>query len=438
MSNQKTAYELARSQVSTPLDIVKLFWRITHVYRDRLPHVLDLGAGDCRFALAGRYDSYLGIEIDDRRHPLDDLPDNARVQYRCAFEDDDTRYDACIGNPPYVRHHDLNRSWRDAIARRLEAETGESINRKCNLYVYFMFLAILKTRDSGIVSLLIPYDWASRPSAAPLRRFIEKNNWNVDIYRFSAPIFDGVLTTVSISVVDKGTSDGRWNYHRIGRNGDVSRLKSVTGSEQHLLPYEARGKIWAQRGMSPGSQRVFTLSEGERIHAGLTKQDVWPCVTSLRGVPATLSLLTEAAFRKRFVDAGSKCWLIKSSEPKLSPRLLAYLSSVSEEVRATATCNARDLWYRYPLLPIPQLIVSTGFKTFGPKVLVNTFGVRPVGAVAGIYADFPVGATRLRQYLTSVNLEGRVVPHAKEFRKLEIRQLNAVLNQFQNGDSPHD
>lgn len=434
MNSQKTAYELARSQVSTPLDIVTLFWRITHMYRDRLPRVLDLGAGDCRFALVGRYGSYLGIEIDAHRHTLNNLPDNAAVQYRCAFEGNGTRYDACIGNPPYVRHHDLDRPWRDAIAQRLEAESGERLNRKCNLYIYFMFLAILRAQDTGLVSLLVPYDWASRPSAAPLRRFIEKNRWNVDIYRFSAPIFDGVLTTASISVIDKGAKSSRWNYYRLNRNGDVSRLKNVTGSAQHLLPYEARGRIWAQRGMSPGTQQLFTLTEGERIHAGLTKQDVWPCVTSLRGVPASLSLLTESAFQKRFVDAGAKCWLIRSSESDaISPRLYAYLSSVPEDARSTATCEARDIWYLYLLSPVPRLIVSTGFKTFGPKVLVNTYGVRTVGAVAGIYADFPVNARRLRQYLASVDLEGRVVSHAKEFRKLEIRQLNALLNQFQNG-----
>lgn len=437
MSSQKTAYELARSQVSTPLDIVELFWRITHTYRNHFPRLLDLGAGDGRFALVGRYDSYVGIEIDHQRHPLDDLPQNAKVEYHCAFEANGTRYDACIGNPPYVRHHDLNRRWRDSIVRCLEAETGVSINRKCNLYVYFIFLAILKARNTGLVSLLVPYDWASRPAAAPLRSFIEQNRWSVDVYKFSVPIFDGVLTTASISVIDKRNREGQWNYYRLTRNGGVSRLQSITGSAQHLLPYEARGKIWAQRGMSPGSQRVFTLTEGERIHAGLTKQDVWPCVTSLRGVPDSLSLLTQPAFHKRFVDAGAKCWLIRSSDPEPSPRLQAYLSNVPKEIRATATCEAREIWYKYPLFPIPQLIVSTGFKSFGPKVLVNTVGARAVGAVAGIYADVPVSTRAIRHYLTKVNLEDHVVPHAKEFRKLEVGQLNALLNQF-HGDSSRD
>ena len=122
MRKPKTAYELARSQVSTPLYVVKLFWCITRRYRSRFSRVLDLGAGDGRFALGGRYASYEGVEIDTTRRPLTELPQHATVRYQCAFKHDGRGYAACIGNPPYVRHHDLDATWRDSVAKRIGPE----------------------------------------------------------------------------------------------------------------------------------------------------------------------------------------------------------------------------------------------------------------------------------------------------------------------------
>jgi hypothetical protein len=64
---------------------------------------------------------------------MDRLPKTAAIHYMCAFSYHGRGYAACIGNPPYVRHHDLDENWRDTIAKRFTKESGEQINRKCNL-----------------------------------------------------------------------------------------------------------------------------------------------------------------------------------------------------------------------------------------------------------------------------------------------------------------
>lgn len=430
MRSPRTAYELARSQVATSPDIVRMFWRLAHRYRTTFSKVLDLGAGDGRFAIGGDFASYEGIEIDEEKLPIDGMPKTATLQHLCAFDHQGKGYSACIGNPPYVRHHDLNESWRDALASRLSDAIEEDLNRKCNLYIYFMVLALLKSRNDGLVATLVPYEWVTRPSAAPLRRYIRKNRWHVDTYRFTQPIFDDVLTTASISIIDKRNRDDCWRYFQIGIDGMDVELGKETGSRRSILPYQNRGEIWAMRGMSPGTQRVFTLTEGERIHAGLKLTDVLPCVTSLRGVPNRISRLSRVVFRKRFVDAGAKCWLIRSCYDEISPQLRAYLDAVPKSQRNTWTCENRDLWYKFPLFGIPQLIVSTGFTNYGPKVLVNSVGAHSIGSVCGVYGEKKLSVLRLQQYLRGIDFESRVVPHAKRLKKIEIRQLNTVLNRY--------
>ncbi|MEM6777726.1 MAG: class I SAM-dependent methyltransferase [Planctomycetota bacterium] len=430
MRKRKSYYELSRSQVDTPPGIVRAFWSVFGGYRTRFSSVLDLGAGDGRFAFGGRYGSYLGIEIDSLRKATRKLPVNATLRHGCAFRHEQEGYAACIGNPPYVRHHDLEPEWRDRIAQSISAATGYDLNRKCNLYVYFLFLSLLKTSSRGIAGLIVPYDWLSRPAAEPLRDFIRENEWSVDAFRFSEAIFPGVETTASISVIDKRNRNGRWTYHKIDSEGRTAKTKCVTGGFRSVLPYSQRGETWAMRGMSPGTQRVFTLTEGQRIHAGLARTDVYPCVTSMRDLPDQLKYLNARVFHSRLVNAGQKCWLIKSDRSRLSKRLRAYLDSIPEEIRDTHTCVNRDLWYRFKLSPAPDLLVSSGFVGTSPKTLVNAVGAYAVGGIHGVY-DVPKGRVReLQKYLSGTDFSSQVVAHSGHFRKLEVQQLNSILQLF--------
>ena len=200
MRQPKTAYELRESQVQTPREIVSLFWDVVHRTRPTPGRVLDIGAGDGRFAKGGNYVSYDGLEIDPDASRNTTLPRNARIHNLCAFRYPEGEYDVCIGNPPYVRHHDIETPWKNATIERIRRELDIDIDGHGNLYLYFLCLGILKTRIDGLIGLVIPFEWVSRPSAAAIRRHIEEKGWNVSVYRFRQPIFPGVLTTASISL----------------------------------------------------------------------------------------------------------------------------------------------------------------------------------------------------------------------------------------------
>lgn len=430
MVHPRTAYELSESQVTTPEWVISLFWELTHQYRERLGSVLDMGAGDCRFARGGCFDRYIGLEIDKHRVAVAEPPANGKIIHGCVFHHKDSEYDACIGNPPYARHHDIESSWKEQTGARLERELVIQLNKHCNLYIYFFCLGLLKTRRDGLLALIIPYEWVSRPSARALRDYIHRKRWSVAVYRFQIPIFHSVMTTASITIVDKARDDGRWRYYDISPGSQVVPRQGVTDSKDGVLDYAERGKIWALRGLSPGSQKVFTLTEGERVHAGLSKRNVVPCVTTLRNVPRQLRVLSRSAFEKHFVRAGERCWLIRSYMKKLSSELEAYLGAVPQENRRTYTCQNQTPWFKYNPHPVPQMLFGSGFTKFCPKVLVNSVGARAVGSVWGIHSKGRLSVRRLQSYLLRINFERQVVAHAKTLKKVEVKQLNAVLNTF--------
>ena len=403
MTRPRTAYELNESQVATPTPVVSLFWQLVRRHRNNLTTVLDMGAGDCRFARGGTFTRYVGVEIDKERVDAARLPTNGRVIHDCAFRHEGAGYEACIGNPPYARHHDLERPWKEQTVARLERELGVSLDKHCNLYVYFFCLGLLKTRKDGMLALVIPYEWVSRPSAKGLRDYIQKKRWNVAVYRFQMPIFKDVMTTASISIVDKGKTKGVWTFYNITPEYKAVHRRGITDSSDGVLDYAKRGGIWALRGLSPGTQKVFTLTEGERVDAGVSNRDVVPCVTTLRNVPRELRMLTKPAFHKHYVDTGKKCWLIRSHEEERSAALNAYLESVPAKDRNTYTCRNQTPWFKYLAHPVPELLFSSGFTRFGPKVLINSIGAHAVGSVWGIHANKMLPRRRLQSRLLRIN-----------------------------------
>ncbi len=208
--------------------------------------------------------------------------------------------------------------------------------------------------------------------------------------------------------------------------------KMITGSNCSVLNYEKRKNIWALRGLSPGTQKVFTLTEGERIHNGLGMNDVTYCVTSLREIPKELEALDEKSFRKHYIDANKKCWLIRSdkSNKHLSKSLMDFISNIPEAVRNTSTCRNRDIWYAFAPHPVSTILYSSGFTHYGPKFLINKIGVIAVGSVHGIHSETDISINDLVRYLRNMNFQKRVVAHAGALKKIEVRQMNSVLNKY--------
>lgn len=425
-----TPYRLDRCQIDTPDKIVQGFWKLVGRHRKELGQVIDLGAGDGRFAIGADYEKYWGYEIDRRRILRPDLPSNAKVIYQCAFETNRTDFDVCVGNPPYVRHHDIEEPWREELVQRIKKDLELSSNRLCNLFTYFICLGIAKTKPDGLIALLVPYEWVSRPSTKPLRDLIASKKWDVHVYRFKDEVFKGVLTTASISIIDKTGKSGCWKFYDIDSDLNVKSKQQMSGSKHAVINYERRATVWALRGLSPGSQKIFTLTEEERLKYGLWKSDVKPCVTSLRNVPKTLQRLTVATFEKHFISAGKRCWLIRSDHQPLNERLMKYLQDIPETKHDNYTCNKRQPWYVFRPHPVPRILYASGFTTYGPKVLINDIGAAAIGSVHGIHSDQRLDARKLRLKLFQIDFEKRVVAHAGSLKKIEVGQMNSILRSF--------
>jgi hypothetical protein len=420
---------LAKCQVDTPPDIVALVWMIVSRYRERVGKVFDAGAGDGRFSVKGNYDRYIGYELDSRRIPVVSLPNNATILRSDAFAHAGPfDFDLAIGNPPYVRHHDLGDEWRGHISDWIKSQTGVRPSGWSNAYLYFFWLALIVTAEDGLVVYLVPFDWVSRPAAKSLRKYIADHEWKLDIYRFDKEPFETVLTTACVVVVDKRQRGDVASYFRIERDNSISALQSPTLSEHQPLVYKnSIENAYARRGLSPGDQTVFLLTEDERTRNRLVAgRDVVRAVSTFRRVACDQRTLTDTYFKRNFVDAGERCWLITSSHPP-SAALKAYLDSQGHRCKENSTCSKRDEWWKFTMPDAPRILYSSGFRGRSPKSMINQIGAIAVGAVCGIYASTDTAARRIFDHIQALDFSTQVVAMSKGFTKVEINQMNGVV-----------
>lgn len=83
------------------------------------------------------------------------------------------KFDTIIGNPPYVRYQDINKSTK-ALLNNNEIDYSLFDNRS-NLYLFFIYKSILHLNDHGELIFITPRDFLKSTSAIKLNEFIFNN-----------------------------------------------------------------------------------------------------------------------------------------------------------------------------------------------------------------------------------------------------------------------
>ena len=424
---------LERCQIDTPPSIVDTVWQKVLKLRKEIGKAVDFGAGDGRFSLGGKYSQYIGYEIDPTRSLIPLSGTNAQIINRCAFSDTFDDADLSIGNPPYVRNQDLPDGWRNNAAEILKNRLPNvKISGLANAWQYFFLLSLVSTKSDGLIALVIPFEWVSRPASASLREYIRSQRWAVDVYRLKDGAFDNVLTTASITIVDKRVTRDEWNYFDEKDSGDFIKIPSPSGSDSGVIPYKKSGSSKAdpirfKRGLSPGTQELLLLTETQRINSGLIQgSDVVPCVKSLRNIDESITELTPDLFRRLFIETNLKCWLINTDRTP-SKNLAAYLNNVDIRLTQTKTCLEREHWWQFVMPSTPLALIASGFRGARPKFVINTVGAKAVGSVCGLHGFSMDAAILIIESFSRLDLSKRVVGHSHGLKKLEINQLNTIL-----------
>ncbi len=97
------------------------------------------------------------------------------------------KFDLCVGNPPYVRHHEIDK--KKIIEKLITTPEYQSvfsgakrsIDSKADLYVYFWIKLILNLNLNGIFGLVLSRSWYSSRFIEPINALLFEKYLNIDL-----------------------------------------------------------------------------------------------------------------------------------------------------------------------------------------------------------------------------------------------------------------
>jgi adenine-specific DNA-methyltransferase len=286
--------------------------------------------------------------------------------------------DAVIANPPYQRHHLLDRAAKGEMVRRYSRQSGQRISSLSSTYVYFLLEAIDRVREDGIVVFLTPADFLDARFGEAVRRVLRDRVTLDEILLFdrSELAFDDVLTTSAITVLRKRPPASHHHIRFVEgdtanevERADLDPVRNWSlqfGHRRAEFEELTRGRtrtlsdyLRVRRGIATGANGFFLIDRETRDRWQLPDRFLSPVVASARDLPDGV-LRTEDWERLR--DAGRPSWLLDCDVPAEQldhDGLREYIAEGERQgVHRRFNCRSRTPWYRVERVPPADVIVT--------------------------------------------------------------------------------
>jgi adenine-specific DNA-methyltransferase len=217
------------------------------------------------------------------------------------------RADLILANPPYVRHHHLDRAekrrLKDLVARRL----GVEVSGLAGLYVHFLLLCDAWLEEGGLAAWLIPSEFMDVNYGSAIKDYLTGRVRLRQVHRFRPADmqFGDALVTSAVVVFEKvrpGEADlvlmssgGPLESPDLGEQVPMADLRAARKWTNYPRENARAGDILAstttlgdlftiRRGLATGSNEFFIMSRDEALRRGLPPRFLRPILPSPRYV----------------------------------------------------------------------------------------------------------------------------------------------------------
>jgi adenine-specific DNA-methyltransferase len=449
----------------TPLTIVRAMLDSSRL---RAPaRVVDAGAGSGRFVVAaGRRFSdaeLVAVEID----PLASLSLRAHLaaagfaararivtaDYRALRLPSIAGPTLFIGNPPYVRHHDIDPRWKEWLVR--EARALElTASRLAGLHAHF-FLQTARLARAGDAGVLITAaEWLDVNYGALIRRlFLERlGGYGLELLDPRVRAFSDADATAVVSGFEVGARPAVVSVRRVHSVADLGRSDAGASVPRERLEQAPRWSALTRRARRAPAGFV-ELGEVCRVHRGqvtganrvwiadasveLPERCLFRSVTRARELFAAGSALSDSAALRQVIDLPRELDEFSESERRLVERFLRKAKLAGADLGFIA--RHRKAWWSVGLHE-PAPILATYMARRPPAFVRNLCGARHLNIAHGLYPREQLPARvldALAQHLSSATelRDGRT--YAGGLTKFEPKEMERLLvpapDQLPNG-----
>lgn len=419
--------------------------------------IVDPGVGSARFlARAGMKfpkAELIGIDID----PVATLMARANIavsgfgsrtriilgDYRRFNEqvDGSTLY---IGNPPYVRHHQIAAPWKEWLS----SEAGKlklTASKLAGLHVYFFLATARSARPKDFGAFITASEWLDVNYGALVRSLMlgRLGGKSVTVIEPTAQPFPDAATTAAITTFEIGAKPKSVYFRRIedlacldelgkGRRIHRDRLASegrwshlTRSSEKPPEGYVELGELCrVHRGTVTGANGVWIAGAHS---VGLPEEVLFPTITRAREVLEADGLLSDSHRLRRVIDLPADLDELDKTARKAVEKFLKVAKAMGASTGYVA--SHRKAWWAVGLRAAAP-IISTYMARRPPGFVINKADARHINIAHGLYPRDPLSETvkeTLVAYLQTNVSQRSGRTYAGGLTKFEPREMERLI-----------
>lgn len=418
--------------------------------------IVDPGAGSGRFLMAASQAfpkaHLIGIEIDPVAALL--LRANTAVlglsrrttihvaDYRAVSWNQSKGPTLFIGNPPYVRHHDIPPHWKNWLTTTAECY-GVKASQLAGLHIHFFVQTLRLAQQGDYGAFITAGEWLDVNYGAVLRKLLTQQLGGLSIHVLdpkSMPFADA-NTTGAITCFQVGAKPSHLHMRTVT---SLDRLNGLTSGKQipiELAKNTNRWSILIRPGPKPPSGHI-SLGDLFRVHRGQVtgNNNIWindldhglpaevliPTVTKAKEIIETGPALSNAERLRKVIDLPIDLDQLDTRFRLAVTRFLRWAKA--QGVRQSYIAQHRQAWWAVELRE-PAPILCTYMARRPPAFTRNLCAARHINIAHGLYPLEPLSDHVMNMLITWLheNLtqhQGRT--YAGGLTKFEPKELERV------------
>jgi len=348
-----------------------------------------------------------------------------------------------IGNPPYVRHHDIKPKWKAWFGDAARS-FGFTASGLAGLHVHFFLKTRQLARPGDFGAFITAAEWLDVNYGSVLRRMLADGLGGTALHVIDpkALPFSGTFTTGAITCFRVGQRPDQLTIRTVeslDKLAPLSQGSSIAWSELesaprwspllHQTPGPRHGDIElgelfrVHRGQVTGCNAVWIAGPQA---ANLPARYLVPAITKARELLAAGDALASVTHLKKVVDLPVDLDELTAAERAPVDEFLAWARRMKAHQSFIAT--HRRAWWSVGLKH-PAAILCTYMARRAPAFVLNRAGARHVNIAHGLYPREPLVEADLRAVLSylrrhTTTAGGRV--YAGGLVKFEPKELERI------------